>query len=285
MGAIVDAMERSAKSLGVEVRTEVPVSEVIVEDGGARGVRLADGEEIRSSIVVSNADPKRTFTTLFRAGDIDDETLKRVKRWKTRASSLKVQAGISELPDLSRYLGNGYDRDSVWGFRIIPSTAYCQQSWDDAAAGRPTRYPMIGANVPTLYDRSLIRDEGHVFSAWVPYAAPHLKEGTWANAKEEVGQRIIDVITEYVPNFRDSLLHWWLDTPEDREARVGMTDGNIRHLDMIPSQLLSQRQPYRTSVKNFYMCGSGTHPMGEVTGAPGHNAAHAILKDLQRVVV
>ena len=283
MGNIVDAMERSARSFGAEVRTGALVSEVIVEDGIAKGVRLADGEEIRSSIVVSDADPKRTFTSLFRPGDIDEETLKRAKRWKTRASSLKVLAAMSELPDLSRYFGDGYDRDSLSGIKIMPSPEYYQQSWDDAAAGRPTRYPLVMGHVPTLYDRSLVRGEGHVFSAWVPWAAPQLKEGTWADAKQQVGDRIIEVITEYVPNFRDSLLHWWLETPEDREARVGMTDGNIRHLDMIPSQLLSQRQPYRTSVKSFYMCGSGTHPMGEVTGAPGHNAAHAILKDLQRV--
>ena len=279
MGAVVDAMERSANSLGVEVRTEAPVSEVIVEDGTAKGVRLAGGEEIRSSIVVSNADPKRTFTTLFRPGDIDDETLKRVKGWKTKAGSMKFLAATNESPDLSGYLGSGYDRDSVSGFRIGPSLDYYQRSWDDAAAGRPTRYPMIGANLPTVFDRSLVRGEGHVLAAWVVWAAPHLKEGTWADAKQQVGERIIDVITEYVPSFRDSLLHWWLDTPEDIETRVGMTDGNIHHLDMIPSQLLSRRQPYRTSVKNFYMCGSGTHPMGEVTGAPGHNAAHAILKD------
>ena len=285
MGAITDAMERSAKSLGVEVRTGAPVSQVIVEDGTAKGVRLDDGEEIRSSLVVSNADPKRTFSTLFGPGDIDDETLKRVKRLKTRASSLKVLAAISELPDLSRYLGNGYDRESVSGFRTLPSTAYYQQSWDDAAAGIPTRYPLLGGGIPTLFDRSLVQGEGHVFATWITWAAPHLKEGTWADVKQEVGERLKDVITEYVPNFRDSLLHWWMETPEDRETRVGMTDGNIRHLDMIPSQLLSQRQPYRTSVKNFYMCGCGTHPMGEVTGAPGHNAAHAILKDLQRVAV
>jgi phytoene dehydrogenase-like protein len=248
-------------------------------------VRLADGEEIRSLLVVSNADPKRTFTTMFRPGDLDDETLKRVKRMKTNAGSLKVLAAISELPDLSRYLGNGYDRESISGFKILPSVEQYQQSWDDAAAGLPTRYPLMGGHVPTLFDRSLVRGEGHVFSAWVTWATPHLKEGTWDDVRKQVGDRIIDVMTEYAPNFRDSLLHWWLDTPLDIETRVGMTDGNIRHLDMIPSQLLSQRQPYRTSVKSFYMCGAGTHPMGEVTGAPGHNAAHAILKDLQRVVV
>jgi phytoene dehydrogenase-like protein len=108
-------------------------------------------------------------------------------------------------------------------------------------------------------------------------------ERPWEEIRNEVGEQIIDSISEYAPDFRERLLDWTVQSPIDIQTRVGMTDGNIRHLDMIPSQLLSQRQPYRTHIGNFYMCGSGTHPMGEVTGAPGHNAAHAILRDLERV--
>jgi phytoene dehydrogenase-like protein len=98
-----------------------------------------------------------------------------------------------------------------------------------------------------------------------------------------VGEHIIDVLTQYAPNFRESIVEHTVQAPLDIETRVGMTDGNIRHLDMIPNQLLSQRQPYRTEIRNFYMCGAGTHPMGEVTGAPGHNAAHAIMRDQERI--
>ena len=104
-------------------------------------------------------------------------------------------------------------------------------------------------------------------------------------ARSEVGERIIDGLTEYAPNFRESLIDWSLQTPEDIETRVGLSDGNIRHGDMIPQQMLSNRFPYKTSIRNFYMCGAGTHPGGEVTGAPGHNAAHAILRDLERKAV
>lgn len=280
MGTITASIAGSARSVGVEIRTEAPVREVIVEDGAAAGVRLETGEEIRSRLVVSNADPKRTFTTLFRDGDVDEETLKRVKRWKTQAGCLKFLAAMKELPDLSRYLGDDYDREQIVGMKILPSVEYYQNSWNDAAAGIPTRYPALGIQLSTTVDHGLANGRGHVMATYAPFAAGKLAEGTWDDAKQEVGERIIDIITECAPNFRDSLIDWEAKTPLDIQRRVGMTDGNIRHLDMIPSQLLAQRQPYRTSVKNFYMCGAGTHPMGEVIGIPGHNAAHAILKDL-----
>ena len=285
MGTTTQAMANAARSFGAEIRTGAPVREVIVEKGEAKGVRLENGEEIRSFIVASSADPKRTFTTLFDPADIDDDTVKRVKRWKTKAGCVKFLAALKELPDLSRYLGDGYDRGSILNIRVMPSVEYHLQSWDDAVQGRPTTCPIMDTQLPSTVEPALVRGSGHVMSNWVLFETPDLKEGTWDDAREEVGEQIIDVITEYAPNFRDSLVDWTVQTPKDIEMTVGMTDGNIRHLDLIPNQLLSQRQPYRTSIKSFYMCGSGTHPTGEITGAPGHNAAHAILKDLQRVAV
>ena len=283
MGSVTDAIAASARSLDVEIRAGAPVRSVIVEDGEAKGVRLVSGEEISSFIVVSNADPKRTFTTLLQPDEVGEETIKRVNRWKTKAGCVKFLAAMKELPDLSRYLGTAYDRNSILHLGLGPSVEYYLQSWDDAVAGKPTTCPIMSIQLTSTVEPNLVRGGGHVMSNWVLYETPDLKEGTWDDAREEVGEQIIDAITEYAPNFRDSLVDWTVQTPDDIETRVGMTDGNIRHLDMIPSQLLSQRQPYRTSIKNFYMCGAGTHPMGEVTGAPGHNAAHAILKDLQRV--
>ena len=155
-------MAKSAKSVGVEIRTDAPVDAVIVEDGVAMGVRLASGEEITSELVVSNADPKRTFTTLFRSGDIDEETFRRVKRWKTQSGHLKFYAALKELPDLSRYLGDGYDRSSIIGIKFLPSLEYYQQSWDDAAAGRPTQCPVDSSQLPTTADPDLVCGDGHV---------------------------------------------------------------------------------------------------------------------------
>lgn len=121
-------------------------------------------------------------------------------------------------------------------------------------------------------------------SNWVLYYPPQIRGGSWDDSRLDVGERIIDVLTEYAPNFRDSLIDWTVQAPVDIAARTGITDGNIRHGDVIPQQMLSSRFPYRTPIRNFYLCGAGTHPGGEVTGAPGHNAAHAILKDLERIV-
>ena len=284
MGTIADSMASSIRSMGVEIRTGSPVDKVLVEDGEAKGVRLANGEEIHSFMVVSNADPKRTFNTLFESGDIQDSTIQKVNRWKTQAGCVKFLAAIKELPDLSRYLGDGYDPMSVSYIGIDPSVEYHRQSWADCEAGRPSSSPIMSIQLTSVSEPNLVRrGEGHVLSDWVLYYPGTPNEGSWADMRDEIGERIIDVITEYAPNFRDSLIEWSVQTPEDIQTRVGMTDGNIRHLDMIPSQLLSQRQPYRTEVRNFYMCGAGTHPLGEVTGAPGHNAAHAILRDLERI--
>ncbi len=282
MGTVSKAMAEAAKSFGAEIRTNAPVKEIIVENGEAKGVRLASGEEVRSFLVVSNADPKRTFTTLFRPEQVGEETLRRVRRWKTKSGSAKLLAATRELPDLSRYLGPDYDRNFVQEFTVLPSVEYFQQSWNDAERGKPTSCPVMDVIFSTLAEPNLVPKGGHVLSAWIVYEPPELKEGTWDDEREGVGELVIDTITQYAPNFRESLIDWTVQTPQDFETRVGMTDGQIHHLDMIPSQMLSQRQSYRTPIKNFYMCGSGTHPMGEVTGAPGHNAAHAILKDLQR---
>ena len=136
--------------------------------------------------------------------------------------------------------------------------------------------------MPSLVDQSLAPRGGVVMSNWVLYYPPQIKGRSWDDARDEVGEQIIETLAEYAPNFRESLIDWMVQTPPDIEARTGITDGNIRHGDMIPQQMLANRFPYRTPIQNFYLCGAGTHPGGEVTGAPGHNAAQAILSDLQK---
>ena len=284
MGSISEAIASSARSSGVEIRTGVAVERVIVEDGAARGVQLVGGEEIRSFIVASNADVKRTFSTLVDSALVPADYMRGVKGAKTRMSSFKFLAAISELPDFSRFLGSGYDRNSVVSISLSPSVDYHLQSWREADSGMLTSCPISSIQIPSLVDTSLTPKGGHILSNWVLYAPPRLKDAAWSDVKQEMGERIIDSITEYAPNFRDSIIDWMIETPEDLELRIGITDGNIRHLDIIPQQLLARRQSYRTPIRNFYLCGSSTHPGGEVTAAPGHNAAQVILRDLQRVV-
>ena len=282
MGAITESLAESAKSFGAVIRTGTPVKEVIVENGEAKGVRLNNGEEIYSFIVVSNADPKRTFSTLVKPEDAGEALVKKAKNWKTQAGCVKFLAAMKEPPDLSRYLGDSYRRDGIVAIKVCPSVEYFQQSWDDCKSGRPSVSPIMDVQMPSIADPSLAPRGGVVMSNWVLYYPPQIKNRSWDDARNEVGERIIEILTEYVPNFRDSLIDWTVQTPVDIETRVGISDGNIRHGDMIPQQMLSNRFPYRTPIRNFYLCGAGTHPGGEVTGAPGHNSAHAILKDLER---
>ena len=150
MGAITQALATSVQEMGAEIRTRSPVQEVIIEGGEAKGVRLADGEEIHSFIVVSNADPKRTFNTLVDSQFVDDATKSKVKRWKTNANCVKFLAAMSEPLDLTRYLGDNYDRDEIVNVSIGPTVEYSQQSWDDAMAGRVTDCPLMHIQMPSF---------------------------------------------------------------------------------------------------------------------------------------
>ncbi len=288
MGGITQAMARAAKSRGVEIRTGVEVERIVVRNGRAAGVALKGGEQIEADVVLSNADPKRTFLTLVDPGALQPRFLDGVRRLKTDVSYLKFHCALNELPDFSAYLGEGYDPRWLAQIRICPSVEYFEQSWDDARHGRPSSCPVMHIQIPSVYDDSLTPKGKHVMSVWVLYAPVRLREGTWDGVNRQVGEHLIDTITQYAPNFRDAIIDWLLFTPADLERRVYLTDGNIRHLDIVSQQMLAQRpnhelSGYRTPIEGLYLCGAGTHPGGEVTGAPGHNAARRVLRDLEVV--
>ena len=284
MGGITQAMARAAESLGVEIRTGTPVDRILVRDGRAVGVLLEDGEVLESDVVLSNGDPKRTFLSMIDEQQVGAEVVSHVRRLKTDVSYLKFHASLDELPDFTSYLGDRYDEDFLVQVRICPSVDYFQNSADDARAGRPSSTPVMHIQIPSVLDRSLVPEGKHVMSIWVLYAPVRPKQGTWDELREETGEHLIDVIQEYAPNFRKSVRDWELFTPQDLEERVGLTDGNIRHLDITAAQMLGNRpggpfSGYRTPVDSLYLCGAGAHPGGEVTGVPGHNAAHTVLRD------
>ena len=285
MGTITQSMARSAEANGASIRTDAEVKRILTENGSVTGVELVTGEILASNIVISNADPKRTYGKLLDPADLDDDFLADVEALKTHSASVKFLCALKELPDFSKYLGSGFDPTHLALITICPSMDYYQASWADAQNGRVSRTPLIQVQVPTVYDPTVAEAGHHVMSMWVTYEPPHLKDGSWADARQEVGEQLIEVFSQYAPNIRDAIIDWTLLTPEDMEERVGLTDGNIRHVDMLPQQLLSRRplpgwSDYRTPIKGLFMCGSGTHPGGEVTGAPGHNAAHVVLKEL-----
>ena len=285
MGSITQSMARSAEAQGVSIRTGAEVKRILTPNGRATGVELASGEVVEADVVVSNADPKRTFLQMLDAADLDDDFVDDVRALKTESASAKFLCALRELPDFSAYLGSEYDPKNLAMISICPSPDIAQKSWDDARSGRVPETPIIQVQIPSVYDKTVAPEGHHVMSMWVYFQPPHLREGSWADFRQQMGEDLIDRVSEYAPNLRDAIIDWTLLTPEDIEARIGLTDGNIRHLDMVPQQMMSRRplpgwSDYRTPVQGLYLCGAGTHPGGEVTGAPGHNAAHVILEEL-----
>ena len=282
MGSVSQALAASAEQAGVTIRTDATVEEILVRDGTAVGVRMLDGSEITSRVTISNADPKTTLLKLVDSDDLPDDFTGRISQLKTRVGYLKFHAALSRLPDFSQFFPGGFEESWLASMKICPSIEYFEQSWHEAVAGSPAQQPVMEVQIPSVVDPTLAPPGHHVMSVWGLYAPVQPANGTWDDLREETGQRLIDELSHYAPDLRDCLVDWSLFTPADIERRGGMTDGNIRHLDVIPEQFLSDRPlsgwaDYGTPIDGLYLCGAGTHPGGEVTGAPGHNAAHRLL--------
>jgi phytoene dehydrogenase-like protein len=282
MGGITQAMARACQAAGVEIHTNSEVSEILIESGRAKGLLLANGDRVSARTVVSNADPKRTFLKLTPESALPPEFRAGIERLTTKAAYFKFHAVMDGLPDFSRHLGAGYDPRTLAQIKICPSLDYYRKAWDDASHGRITDSPVMSIQIPSVYDRTLIDGDAndHVMSIWVQYAPVTPADGTWDELRQQAGEMLINTIAQYAPNIRDVIREWVLFTPQDIEERVGMTDGNIRHIDMVAGQMFTGRLDYKTPIDGLYLCGAGTHPGGEVTGAPGHNAAHAILNEI-----
>ncbi len=285
MGGITQSLAKSAEANGVSIRTGAEVKRILTSNGKATGVELADGEVIGADVIVSNADPKRTYLKLLSEADLEAEFVDEVKSLKTKAASAKFLCAIKELPDFSRHLGPNYNPEHLAMMTICPTIDQCENAWNDAKNGRITETPIMQLQIPSVYDPTVAPEGQHVLSLWVYFLPPHVKDSSWSDERQRYGEWLIDYVSQYAPNFRDIIIDWTFLTPEDIEDRIGLTDGNIRHIDMIPQQMMSRRplpgwSDYRTPINGLYLCGAGTHPGGEVTGAPGHNAAHIVLEDL-----
>lgn len=284
VGVITRAMATAAESFGAEIRTNAEVRQVIIEHGQSRGVVLEDGTRIISKIVVSNADPKRTFLKLVGEQNLDADVATRIGRLRAKTAYMKFHASVDELPDFSSYLGPSYDPRLACRFYLQPSVETYEQAWLDALNGIPSREPVMSVQIMSIYDDTVAPPGKHAVSIFGHYAPVKPASGTWDDSlREQVGETFINTLTRYAPNFRRSITNWIAETPQDLERRVGLTNGNIHHIDVIPSQMLAKRplpgwSHYQTSIPDLWLCGAGTHPGGEVCGAPGHNAAQAILR-------
>lgn len=219
--------------------------------------------------------------------ELEPEFIRQVRSIRTRASYMKYHAILSGVPAFrampAEWKGNARAAAAV---RISPSLEYFQRAWCDSQAGVPSRQPVMSLQLPTAYMPEMAQPGKHIFGAWVRYGPARLREGTWEDARESVMRNIVRIIGEYAPGFND-LIEWQtLYTPADIERETGITDASIRHVDMTLDQLLHRRpmpawSSYQSPLPGLWLCGSGTHPCGSVTGAPGHNAAASLLHHIK----
>src|SRR5579862_9531129 len=282
MGAVSNTIAAAARSHGAVIRTNASVAKILVKSGRASGVVLESGEEIAARVVASNLDPRRTFLKLLDAGDLDPEFLDSIRKFRSEGTSLKMNLALNGLPEFKALPGAPGPQHRAT-MHICPSVEYIERAWDDAKYGRPSQSPLIEMTIPTMYDPSLAPPGRHIMGIFLQYAPYTLRETTWETEREPYANRVLEVIQQYCPNIHDIVGERQVLTPLDLERRFGITGGNIFHGEMALDQMFVMRPVagwarYRTPVKGLYLCGSGAHPGGGVMGAPGYNAARAILK-------
>jgi phytoene dehydrogenase-like protein len=282
-GALSQAIASAAREAGAEIKVNAPVAQVIVKNGAAAGVALENGDEYFADVVVSNADAKRTFLKLVETQHLPDEFVHDVRRLRISSPVCKVNLALDGLPEFSS-LPRGKLALLRGSIEIAPSVDYLERAYDDAKYGGWSRKPFMDALIPSLIDPGMAPPGKHVMSLFVQYASSDLEGGWNEEKKAQFLDVVIDTLAEYAPNLKDIILHKHIMTPWDLENTFGLTSGHIFHGELALQQLFFLRPSpqwsnYRTPIRNLYMCGSSTHPGGCITGAPGRNAAQAILED------
>ena len=281
-GGVSGAIAGAAQALGAEIRVNASVSQVIVKGGHAVGVALENGDELHSKVVLSAADPKRTFLGFVEPKYFPDDFVTAIRNFRVRGSSGKVNIALSELPDFTALPGEeALYRGAV---SISPSIDYIERAYDDAKYGKVSKRPYIDMIFPSAIDPDMAPPSGHVLSCFVQYA-PYDIEGGWDDAqRDELGEAVISTIEQYAPNIRKAILGMQVISPKDIESIAGITGGNIFHGELLLHQIFFLRPApqwadFRTPLKGYYFGAAGAHPGGGVMGAAGMLAAKEILRD------
>ncbi|WP_291848890.1 NAD(P)/FAD-dependent oxidoreductase [Bradyrhizobium sp.] len=283
MGAITQAMARAARGHGAEIETDAGVREVIVEGDRATGVVLDNGATIRARYVASGVNPKLLYTRLIPPGALAAEFLERIARWRNGSGTFRMNVALNALPSFTALPGTGDHLTA--GIILAPSLDYMDRAWQDARAHGWSREPVVEILIPSTLDDSLAPEGRHVASLFCQHVAPELPDGrSWDDHREEVADLMIATVDKYAPGFAASVVGRQVLSPLDLERQFGLLGGDIFHGALTLNQLFSARPmlghaDYRGPLKGLYHCGSGAHPGGGVTGAPGHNAARVILGD------
>ena len=283
MGAITQAMAAEARARGVRIDVEAPVARVLVESGRAAGVELDSGEVVRARAVAANVTPKLLYQKLVDSSELTSEFIEAINRTKYGSGTFRINVALSELPDFAALPGTLAQPHHSSGIIFGPSLGYMDRAWHDAVALGFSREPVVEMLLPSVVDDSLAPAGAHVASLFCQHFSPG---GEWSTLKQGAVSAIFDVVQRHCPNFRASLLGYRALSPGDLEAEFGLTGGDIFHGQLSLDQLFSMRPVlgharYRGPIERLYHCGSGAHPGGGVTGAPGHNAAQEMIRELK----
>jgi phytoene dehydrogenase-like protein len=283
MGRITELMADEARARGVRIDVDAGVAQVRVEQGRAVGVVLDSGEEIRARAVASNVNPRLLYQRLMRRSDLPADFAAAIDRYRCGSGSLRINVALSELPDFTAAPGTQPQPHHASGIVFAPSLAYMDQAWRDAESLGFSRSPIVEMLIPSVVDDSLAPRGAHVASLFCQQFKP---EADWDALKPVAVEAVFDVVQAYCPNFRRALLGYRALSPLDLEREFGLVGGDIFHGALSLDQLFSMRPVfgharYRGPLAGLYHCGSGAHPGGGVTGAPGHNAAREIVRDLR----
>ena len=288
MGAITQAMAKSATARGVDIRINAAVREVIVEGGRAVGAVTEAGEAFRASAVISNLNPKLLYLSLIDRAVLPAEFRERISHWRCGSGTFRMNVALSELPDFTCLPGKRQAPHHTAGIIIGSTLAYMEQAYFDARSLGWSKKPIVEMMIPSTLDDSLAPAGSHVASLFCQHVAPQLPNGeSWDAHRETVADLMIDTVNAYAPNFKAAVLGRQIMSPLDLERTFGLIGGDIFHGALHLDQLFSARPMlgygnYRGPLRGLYMCGSGAHPGGGVTGAPGHNAAREVLADFRR---
>lgn len=282
-GGFTQVLARAATAYGAEIRLESTVSHLITDDGKATGVALMDGTEFRAPVVISSLDPRRTFLQIADPRELPSELVDTIQRFRFQGVSSKVNFALDGIP---RYPALGDRTDQYVGFvNIAPTVEYMERAFDTAKYGWYSEHPYIDASIQSLIDPDMAPPGKHVMSCYVMYTPYELKDSTWDVEREKMADRVQATLQRFFPNFNDLVLQREVITPDIIEQRTGLSEGNIYAGEFFPHQMWIFRpapgySDYRTPIRGYYQCGSGTHPGGCVIGAPGRFASQAVLNDL-----
>lgn len=284
MGAITAAMAGALVSAGGQVETLSPVTELMLDGSGVRGVELEDGRKLTSKIVIGGIHPQTLLLNMGAADLLSPDDRRRMQNYRSHSATFRMNVALSELPRFASLPADATEH-FLGAIEVSPSLDYLTTAYNDAKHQGWSRRPVISMQVPSTQDESLAPREGHVASLFCQHFQRHLPDGqSWDDVKEKVADQVIETIDSYAPNFKSSVIARQIKTPLDIERDLGMVGGDIFHGTLHLDQIYSLRplpgwSRYRMPVERLYLCGSGAHPGGGVTGLPGKNAAHQVLAD------